>query len=60
MTAVEETVIQAEGGYDAVVGFERRVQGGVLMHPQVAPEPDDRAQLAVASIPRALLTANSR
>ena len=36
------------------------VQGGVLMHPQVAPEPDDRAQLAVASIPRALLTANSR
>jgi hypothetical protein len=42
------------------VGFERRVQGGVLMHPQVAPEPDDRAQLAVASIPRALLTANSR
>ena len=57
---MEETVIQAEGGYDAVVGFERRVQGGVLMHPQVAPEPDDRGQLPVASAPSALETASSR
>ena len=57
---MKEPVVQAEGGHDAVVGLERRVQGGVLVHPQVAPEPDDRSQLPLASGPSALLTASSR
>ncbi len=60
VSAVQEPVIQTEHGHHLLVGVERGAQGRVLVDTQVAPEPDDCAQLAVATGPNALLTASSR
>jgi len=41
VAAVEQAVVQAEHTHDALRGVERGAQRGVVVHAQVAPEPDD-------------------
>ncbi len=42
VAAVEQAVVEAEERDDRFVGFERRPQRRVVVHAQVATEPDDR------------------
>ena len=38
---MQEPVVEAEHGDDAVVIVERRAQRGMVVHAQIAPEPDE-------------------
>ncbi len=42
----EQPVVEAEDGDDGVVLVARRPQGGMVMHAQVAPVPDDRGHVS--------------
>ena len=48
--AVQERVVEHEHRHHALVGVQRRAQRRVVVHAQVAPEPDDRGRRHLCSI----------